>query len=234
MRILIAATRFAAPLALTALCSLPAAAQFEGTITWQMGERGMVMNQTYKGNMVRTDMTGPRGSGVVLMDASAKTMTMLMSERKMFMTMNLDEMAKMDGMEHSEPQPPKITDTGKSETIADRTCEVYRVETAGERPETLEVCAAKGMGFFIGGQNPMGRRQGEGAAMRAIAANPEFAKLYKEGFFPLRVARVENGQPKTIMLATKVEPKSVEASAFQVPSDYTEMKMPAGMGMPRQ
>jgi hypothetical protein len=31
------------------------------------------------------------------------------------------------------------------------------------------------------------------------------------------------------MLATKIEPKSVDASVFQVPSDYTEMKMPGGM-----
>jgi hypothetical protein len=226
----------ATSLALTVLCSMPAAAQFEGNITWQVGDKGMVLNQTYKGSMVRTDMTGSNGrSGTMIMDASAKVMTMIMDERKMYMTMDLKDAGKMEGMEHAAHQPPKITDTGKSETVAGRTCEVYEVETTGDKPETLQVCAAKGMGFFIGGDSPMARGQGgDRATMSAIAANPEFAKLYKEGFFPLRIDRMEKGQPKTVMLATKVEPKSVDASLFKVPADYTEMKIPAGMGMPPQ
>jgi hypothetical protein len=65
--------------------------------------------------------------------------------------------------------------------------------------------------------------------LSAIAANPEYVKLYKDGFFPLRISELKGGQPKLKMLATKIEPKSVDASVFQVPSDYTEMKMPGGM-----
>jgi hypothetical protein len=32
------------------------------------------------------------------------------------------------------------------------------------------------------------------------------------------------------MEATRVEPKSLDASLFTVPADYKEMRMPGGMG----
>jgi hypothetical protein len=229
MRLIIAAACVATPLALSALCTLPAAAQFEGTVTWQM-EKGQ-MAQTYKGSMVRTEMTGESGrQGVMIMDHAARTMTMLMPEDKMYMVMNLRDMSGRD-----DHKPPKLTDMGKTETIAGKSCEVYRYAEEAGKPETRELCVAKGMGFFMGGGGgPMGmRRRGQGAEIAAaIAANPEFAKLYKDGFFPLRISRLEDGKVTHEMIVTRIEAKSVEASAFATPPDYTEMKMPGGMGRP--
>jgi len=231
MRMSVSAVRLAAPVAVTALCTLPAAAQFEGTVSWQMPEGSMV--QTYKGSQVRIDMTGERGrQGVMIMDNAARTMTMLMSEQKMYMTMNLND---QEGMEHGDRKAPKLTAMGKTETIAGKTCEVYRYAEEAGKPETREMCVAKGMGYFMmgGGGGPMGmRRGGRGGDIAAIAANPEYAKLYKDGFFPLRISRLEGDQVKNEMLATKIEPKSVDAATFQVPAGYTEMKMPGGMGRP--
>ena len=230
MRMIIAAARVATPLALSALWTLPAAAQFEGTVTWQM-EKGQ-MAQTYKGAMVRTEMTGEQGrQGVMIMDHSARTMTMLMPDDKMYMVMNLRDMPDKD-----DHKAPKLTDMGKTETIAGKTCEVYRYAEEAGKPETREMCVAKGMGFFMGGGGggPMGMRQrGRGADIAAaIAANPEYAKLYKDGFFPLRISRLEDGKVKNEMIVTQIEAKSVAASAFTTPPDYTEMKMPGGMGRP--
>jgi hypothetical protein len=227
-------TRVIAPLALTALCTMPAAAQFEGVVTWSMGEKGQAMTQTIKGSQVRTDMSGDRGrQGAMIMDASAKTMTMLMTEQKMYMKMDLNKMAeKMDDMDHDDKTPPKLTDTGKSETIAGKTCEVYRFASEAGKPENMEMCVAKGMGYFMGGAaGPMGMGRGGRRNLAAeIAANPEYTKLYKDGFFPLRVSRLEDGKVKNEMTVTKIDAKSVDASLFTVPSDYQEMKMPAGMG----
>jgi Domain of unknown function (DUF4412) len=238
MRMPVSAVRLAGPLALSALCTLPAAAQgFEGTVSWQMGERAMEMNQSYKGTQVRNEMTGQGGrQGVMIMDMGARTMTMIMPERKMYMTMNMDAMkAEMDDMNHEEHKLPKLTDTGKSETIAGKSCEVYRLATEEGKPDTMELCAAKGMGFFMGGaRGPMSRGNTNASIAVDLAGSPEFAKMYKDGFFPLRISRLENGQVKTEMIATKVEAKSLDASLFQVPSDYTEMKMPAGMGNMRR
>lgn len=239
MRTMIAATRLAAPLAVTALCTLPAAAQgFEGTVTWEMGPKARQMSQTYKGTKVRTEMGGPRGrQGVMIMDASTKTMTMLMPDEKMYMVMSMEDMAgQME--DQGKPKTPKLTDTGKSETIAGKTCQVYRYAEDTGKPETLEMCVAKGMGFFMGGGEggPMGgmRGRGEGPNLTAIAGNPEWARRYKDGFFPLRISKVAGDKVTPEMVATQVEAKSIDASAFAVPEGFTEMKMPGGMGMPRR
>jgi len=233
---LLAATRVTASLAVSALCTIPAAAQgFEGTVTWQMADKGE-MAQTYKGAQVRTEVTGRGGrQGVMIMDNSAKTMTMLVPERKMYMQMDMKDMG--DRMkDKSDAKPPKITATGKTETIAGKTCEVYRYAEEAGKPETMEMCVAKGMGYFMGGNaGPMGMgRRGPGAEMAAVASNPEYAKLYKDGFFPLRISRLEDGKATNEMVVTKIEPKSVDAAAFKAPADYTEMKMPGGMGGPPQ
>lgn len=211
---------------------------FEGTITWAMGKNGKPMVQTYKGSQVRMDMSGDRGgSGAMIMNGETGDMTMIMAERKMYMTMNMKGMAEKMEMEHkTERKPPKITDTGKTETIAGKTCEVYRYAKEEGQPETMEMCVAKGMGYFMGGaRGPMGGgRGGEGSMAAEIASNPEYQKLYKDGFFPLRVSRIDGGTVKNEMLATKIDQSAVPASAFEVPAGYTEMKMPAGMGMPQE
>ncbi len=223
-------TRVIAPLALTALATLPVAAQFEGTVTYAVGARQTPMTQTMKGSRVRTEMQGERGGrGAMIMDMSAQTMTMVMDEQKMYMKMDLKE--RMEDMDKGEHKMPKITDMGKTETIAGRTCSVYRMATEEGKPDNMEVCAAKGMGFFMGGgRGPMGRGRGDGPEIATLMANPEFAKLYKDGFFPLRLSRIRDGNVTTQMIATKIEAKSVDASVFEVPAGYQEMKMPAGMG----
>lgn len=225
MRMQISATT----LGLTVLCTMPAAAQFEGSVSYTMGEKQTPMTQTYKGAMVRTDMTSPRGSAVMIMDMNAKTMKMLVPQQKMYMSMDMNS-DKMEGMEHGPRKPPKITDTGKTETIAGKECEVYRFAKEEGKPDTMEMCSAKGMGFFMVGRGPMGRGQGPEADMSEVSANPELMKTFKDGFFPLRISKIDGANLKPVLLATKIEAKSVDASTFAVPSDYTEMKMPAGMG----
>jgi hypothetical protein len=229
-----AAIRLVAPLAITALCTIPAAAQFEGVVTWAVGKKQTPMTQTYKGSMVRMDMTSGRGgSGAMIIDGSAKTMTMVMSEQKMFMKWDLEKMGQPAGTQGK--KTPQITDMHKSETIAGKSCDVYRYAPDTGKPNTLEMCVAKGMGYFLAGRSPMGRG-GDGDTDNAseLSANPEFVRLYRDGFFPLRISKVKNDSVvSTSMLAKTVEAKSVDAALFQVPSDYQEMKMPAGMGPPQ-
>jgi hypothetical protein len=68
--------------------------------------------------------------------------------------------------------------------------------------------------------------------MRALAArHPEYARLVRDGFFPLRVSVIENGAPRTLMEATSIERKSLDASLFEIPAGFTETRMP---GMPRR
>jgi hypothetical protein len=213
------------------LCSMPLAAQFEGTIDMTVGSKAeQKMTQSYKGNHVRTDMNTGGGQMTMLMEAGAPEMTMLMAEHKMYMKMSLKDAVAQAGK--TDPKPPKITDTGKTETIAGKTCSVYRMATEESKAENIEVCAAKGMGFFAMGQasGPMAGKNPYAGAFEA-AGNPEYAKLFKDGFFPLRVSDISKGKTETIVQVTAITPKSIPDAAFQIPAGYTEMKMPS---MPRR
>lgn len=227
-------TSAAVVVALT-LCSMPLAAQnFEGTVVWAMGGKAdKTMTQSYKAGKVRTEMNGGMGNMVMLMDASMTDMTMLMTGQKMYMKVNMkkamDEHMK-DGMKEKQP---KITDTGKTETIAGKSCNVYRYAEEAGKPETMEMCAAKGLGFFMmgSGGGPMGGKSPL-SSVAAAASNPEYAKLYKDGFFPLRITDISKGKPETVMQVTSIEQKPVPASAFEIPAGYSEMKMPS-LGRPQ-
>jgi hypothetical protein len=226
-------------LATGGLCSLaalllagPAAAQgFEGVVTMQAGPNGATMVQTYKGTMVRTEVTGGAGrQGIMLMDNSSGKWTVLMPEQKMYMTMDMKAMdARMQHMPNTPRKPPKITDTGRSETIAGHSCRVYQATDEDNPSKQTEICAAKGMGYFLMGSRPRMEARGPWGRLSEVLENPEYARMFKDGFFPLRVSGIEGGKTTTEMLVTKIEPGSVDASAFQVPAGYTEMKMP-GMG----
>ncbi|HXG43748.1 MAG TPA: DUF4412 domain-containing protein [Gemmatimonadales bacterium] len=219
------------------LLSWPLAAQgrFEGTVTYRVtGERGAAdMTWSVKGDKTRVDMSGMGGQEMyLLMETGSGTFTSVMPGHRMYMTMDLRAMAERMGQgEHAHTPPPKITATGKTETIAGRTCENYLV---GDEPN-VEVCAAKGMGFFLAPGGPMGRGRGPMASLgplQELAKDPQYAKLFAEGFFPLRVTSLEGGARKVVMEATRIEARALDDSLFVVPAGYTEMKMGEGMGRP--
>jgi hypothetical protein len=117
---------------------------------------------------------------------------------------------------------PKITATGRKETIAGHECEYYVMGDKGE----MEVCSAKGLGMFMMGQSPMGGALSSMASLAALATNSDAAKLFADGFFPLKMVNTEHGKKEVVMEATRVEKKPLEASLFVPPPDYKEMKMP--------
>jgi len=221
--------------ALALLAAGPAAAQqFEGVVTMTaQGERTGEITQMFKGGKIRTEMKGPEGQGgVMLMEAGKPEMTMLMPSDKMYMVM---DPSMMGGRAPRDTTPPKITKVGTSETIAGKSCDNYRIETK----QVHEVCAAKGMGYFGGmGRGPMMGGRGPGGAQGGNAM-PSFASEkmmaeFKEGFFPLRISRVEGEKKATVLEVTKIEEKPLPSSLFEIPEGYTKMDMPMGMpGMGR-
>lgn len=210
--------------ALLLLAPVPALAQgFEGAVTIHVqAERGMDMQQFIKGDKVRTEMNAGGREGVMLMDGSAMTMTMIMPSEKMYMVMDLKEGAGRQGPRSNEA--PKITKVGTSETIAGRACDNYLV---GD-DQDMEVCAAKGLGFYMAGGG------GPGAGRSPMGRVPNFRqeavmREFKDGFFPLRISRVGGGKREVMMEVTRIEPKPLDAALFQVPAGYQKMSMPGGM-----
>jgi len=216
--------------------SLPAVVEaqtFEGVVSYQVTtDKGtMDMTQSYKGGKVRTETRG----ATMLTDPQAGTQTMIMDQQKMYMVMDLKDMAeRAKGMmkNKSDTASPKITAEGTHETIAGKTCDNYLVVTQ----VTREICVAKGMGNIMmaggGGMGP-GGQGGPGMDPGAVI-HPEYAAFFKEGFFPLKLSDVEGTNKKVKLLATKVEAKSLDASLFEVPAGYTEFKMPTMPGHHRR
>jgi hypothetical protein len=219
-----------------------AAGAFEGAITANLFADAQPMEMKYwiKGSRSRIETNLSRGGremGVMLMDSTSGSQTMLIPQTKTYMTMNwggdgggLKEMAEKMG-KAADDQPLKATSTGKTETIAGFNCEHWLM---GERQDT-DVCLAKGLGYFGGGGQSGGvfdnlKNLAMGEKMKAqLDANPEFAKFVEGGAFPLKISQIENGQAKTVMEVTSVERKPLDDSLFTVPPDYKKMEIP---GMP--
>ncbi|GEM_PF-648567 len=235
-------TASTAPASSTASSSaLSAAGAFEGAITANLFADAQPMEMKYwiKGSRSRIETNLSRGGremGVMLMDTTSGSQTMLIPQTKTYMTMNwggdggLKEMAEKMG-KAADDKPLKAISTGKTETIAGFSCEHWLM---GERQDT-DVCLAKGLGFFGGGGQSGGvfeklKNLAMGEKMKAqLDANPEFAKFVEGGAFPLKISQIEKGQAKTVMEVTSVERKLLDDSLFTVPPDYKKMEIP---GMP--
>jgi len=156
----------------------------------------------------------------MVVDGDAGTMMMIMPAQQMFTKTDLAAAAA------TRQAPPKITRTGRHETIAGKDCEHVLIEPANGKP--LDMCGASGMGFFAGpGGGPMGRGRGPG-----IPGVAEMMKEFRNGFFPLKIETIDGTTRTTMLLVTNIEPQSVPESTFQVPAGYTEMPGMPGMGRP--
>ncbi|MGH9799442.1 MAG: DUF4412 domain-containing protein [Blastocatellia bacterium] len=218
---------------------------FEGLITSRMttGSQAMEIKYAIKGSRSRIETqlaAGGTQMGVVLMDFASGSQTMLMPQMKTYMTTNWDDEGGVKNMvEKMASEAEKTgsgnyfnaTATGKTETVAGHTCTHWIL---GDKQDT-DACLAKGLGYFGGG----GQSDGIFGKLKNIAlgdktkaqlqANPEFLKFAEGGVFPLKLAVIENGQPRTIMEVTKVERKTLDDALFAIPADFKKMEIP---GMP--
>jgi hypothetical protein len=223
--------------------SPPSANSFEGMVAMKMntaGAQGIAITYYIRGQRARMETTlpgQPRADNVVLWDASAGKMTSLLVSQKTYSMIDLDAMSRMaKGRSSPESQTfPKLTDTGKEETIAGYPCHDWLI---GDK-QIIEVCVAKGLGAFgmsgSGGNGLFGHLLSPQMSAEA-AAHPEWAKLTEGGAFPLKTTMSENGKTTFTMEATSVERKKIDDSLLVVPSDYKEFKAPAlpGGAPPKQ
>jgi len=212
------------------------AGDFEGVVNMTMASsEGKPFQMTYymKTDRVRMEThvpDTPGAVGVMIMDIPAAKFTSLLTQQKTYITEDLKGMQADTSDAGSDRKFPKLTDTGKKETIAGYTCEHYLI---GDE-QNMDMCVAKGLGYF--GMGGAGGRSGGlkdllfSAKMKAeVAANPEWSKFLDGGAFPLKMTMTEGGKTTMNAEVTSVERKKLDDSLFTVPPDYKEMKMPAGM-----
>lgn len=197
--------------------TLSAAKSFEGTATYKMtaGPSGKSMDMTFqmKDGKVRMEAEHDGHTMINIMDSANKKMVMLMPEKKMYME---HEMKAPMGKGKKDGEKPKISKTGKTETIAGYKADEWLFETS-KMTMHLWGTTELGSGFMQAG----GGKPGEGVEIPA--------ELREKGFFPLRIVG-DGKRGFSQMEATSVKPGSLDASLFTVPSDYKKMSMPAMMG----
>jgi hypothetical protein len=226
-------TMLLAALATTTALLLPvkAAAQFEGVITIAIHDKQdgeMTMVQWTTANKFRMDMNqvskkadGP-GNATMILNHDAKTVTMVMRDQRMYMTSPMTaakpRAAAKNGKEAD--VPGKLTRTGRTETVAGVSCDVYHsVTTERGKQQEGDICFGKGVGFMpavMSGNGPMG--EGIGALYAKIGA-PLGAGIMK-------VTSYEKGKPHVDMEVTKVEKRTLSASDFLPPAGYKPFQMP--------
>ena len=201
-------------------------ASFEGRITAEMSDNQVVILS--KNGKSRMEMSASGVPMAMIMDYDAGAILTLMPAQRMYMRMDLKQMEQtMRSMTQTTETagPPKYTRTGRRETIAGVSCEHFLFEA--KEGKQMDVCAAKGMGFF-GGGGGMGRR---GAGVPG--GYEQMMKEFKEGFFPLRMEMIEGTTRTQFMVVKTIERQQVDAGQFEVPAGFSEMKMPTTPGGPR-
>jgi hypothetical protein len=212
------------------------ASNFEGTISMSMtGPAPQPINVTYyiKGKLARMESTIPGHStpdSIMLWDSSAGKFTTLLPSQKTYMTADLASMQER-AKKQDPNQIPKLTDTGKQETIAGYPCHDWIIEDQ----QHTEVCVAKGLGdFSMGGGGPEGYLSRMFKVSGGQAPNPDWAKMTEGGAFPLKITATRDGKTSFSLEATSIDRKKVDDSLLSVPPDYKELKAPSipGVGNP--
>ncbi len=217
--------------------ALTAQSSFNGVITFlnarESGKQDTFVQYT-KGNKVRLDGFGAT-HGSMIIDNDAKVMMMVDPEKKQVMTMTEDDAKQMQAMMGSMMKHPdkedqssgkaSFTKTGKTETVAGVSCEIYHgvyVEDDGEKNEG-DACVAPGVGFRLDAvtfNNPMIQRGGAAAGRMQ-----QFRQLVAGNKGILKAKSYEDGKVKTDMEAVKIEPKALGDDMFAVPPGYKEIRL---------
>jgi hypothetical protein len=222
-------SRFLAMGALLTAAQSFAAGAFEGKISLTFtAERGRAANldQSFKGQKVRMDMTAEGSLVSTIIDTAKMEMLILMPDQQMYMVMPMQKAAEQV-VEKSGASTADIEVTGKTETILGYKCNQVLVKDKGT---VTEAWIAEGLGAFMGmgGGGPMGGGMFGGGKP---ANTPKWESALKgKGGFPLRViTRDAKGKEIYKMEVTKIQPGSLPDSQFSAPAGYQKFAMP-GMG----
>jgi len=213
----------------------PAAAQktFEGTITYDvsMRDKQMQISISSRGKLVRQDFllppdAPPEAETYQLFDYANGNVTTVLPGMKKYMVTNLKTLRDALGAsgERRDDDVRKalgdIKATGRKETIAGLTCQVYVLDsTPGD-----EWCITTGLGHFLYFEGASGVDLGSATSpLGGKSATADLMRTFKAGAVVLRMQmRSRNGDVMS-MVASKFERSVPEATLFVLPASYQEM-----------
>ncbi len=189
--------------------------------------KAMTLNQSFKGNAVRTDMEGAPGG--MIMDFAKKEMIILMNEEHMYMVQPLKASDIPHEIKDKAAADPDVEVTGKTEKILGYTCNQILVK---DGKNVTEMWVAEELGMYAG----LGAQSGGGGMFgkkgNADAAAKWEKALKGKGGFPIRViTRNAAGKETYKMEATKIEKGGVSDADFKPPAGFQKFEMPDMGGM---
>lgn len=230
---------FIIPIILCLIAPLGAQQAFEGKVVYEIksDETNTTMTFLCKQPKIRMESNIQGNDFQTILDASTKTMTVVMHQAQMYMQITMGAQGaksqqqasgaakdKMEGMGNAKK-------TGKTKKILGYECEQWFEKTGESETEvwvTKELGSFQGLSTFSGGMKTGGMMGGK----MPDAIPPGLSGLAAANYFPmLAVHRTPDGKIKASMEAKAVEKKSLDASLFTPPKGYTKMEMPAGMPM---
>ncbi len=187
---------------------------FEGLVHFQIteGKRAHEMEYAIKGDRMRMKMqVDEKHSTGGIVDTKTGEIIVLMPEQKMYMVFGGGgEMAR-----NAMQTDATIEETGRTETIAGYKCSEYIIK---EKNSTIELWATEGLGRFVSFADVQ-KNRGKNPGWADVLADKEL--------FPLRtINKDRRGRVQTKMEATRVEPRTLDASLFEVPAGYQKFEIP--------
>jgi hypothetical protein len=246
--------------AVAVIASSPTRAQSDGTITFvthsDQGGKDATMIQYTKGQKFRMESGGPEpAEAAFIVDGGTGTTTILMIKDLKYMQFTKQDAQKfaanakpyVDALPKSTettpapaatPVAPTKTDIHVTKTgtamVAGVSCDVYLITGTDNngKPVNGEVCAAKGVGFFLSnamvGMGAMMGGAGGGAGMGANQARyASYSDILSDGKGIIKISSIENGKKVVAMEATKIDRTSPPDAMFEVPPGYTKFSMPS-------
>lgn len=214
--------------------SAPAGAQktFEGTITYDvtMDGKQAVMSISSRGSKVRQDVmlpgAPPEAQTYQIIDYEKREIVTVLPGMRQYITLNPGKLGSGANQPQSDSarlervraRAADVSETGRKETIAGLSCEVYVLKSAPED----EVCLTTELGHVLAfeGRDGMADRSAS-----PLAGDPTIAALmakFSHGAAILRM-RMSSARDDMTMVASKVERTPQPASYFAIPQGFTEI-----------
>ena len=200
--------RILATLTALALATVSLAKDFEGKLEMTMtaGKKSIPMTYFIKTGKVRFEMKpDAKTTSIGLLDAESGAMTMLMPEQKMYMTFSLKGAAEM-------APGSTFEETGRTETIAGKTCAEYIVT---DKKTVMEIWATSELRGAANISDAFSRR-----GQRSAWEN----ELVRRNLFALRtIAKNKKGVEQSRMECTAIHEEKLDDALFQVPEGYSKV-----------
>ena len=209
-------------------------AQFEGAIDMKvtMDDQGRPQDIFYtmmvKNNLMATNIKSGGGEvnrGKFIFRGDKQVLWIVNDEEKSFLEISLKEENNVKGQNESMKQEnsgakPKITKTGKKETILGYTCEEIVIE---DKDEVTHLWGTSKLGnLYKDLFTSFGKMGGRSAHKEAESWEDELVNMK---LFPIKIISMKEGKVVQSQEVTKIDKKQVPSSTFEISKDYQKQSM---------